>query len=139
MFNRRSSALEDSAGVEINTSPLIDIVFLLLIFFMVTSVFIEETGVDIQKPSAMSARELSQNSILLAVTAEGEVYFDNRPVAINSLRGLVARLLREKPRPVILLADEASRGGILVRVIDECKLAGAEQVSLAARPGRDAR
>ena len=117
---------------EINISPLIDIVFLLLIFFMVTSVFVEETGIEVQKPSAISAQDLEKNSILLALTADGEVWFDNRPVPMNSLRGLVARLIRERPRPVIIIADEASRSGLLVRVIDECKLAGAEQVSLAA-------
>lgn len=132
MLNRTSTQQDDSMTAEINISPLIDIVFLLLIFFMVTSVFVEETGVEVQKPSAVSAAELEQNSILLALTADGEVWFDNRVVGFNGLRGLIARLIRERPRPVIILADEESRSGLLVRVIDECKLAGAEQVSLAA-------
>lgn len=132
MLTRLSAAREDSDTAEVNISPLIDIVFLLLIFFMVTSVFVEETGVEIQKPSAISAADLDKNSILLAVTAEGEVYFDGQAIPVNSLRGVVARLLRERVRPVILLADEDSRSGLLVRVIDECKLAGAEQVSVAA-------
>lgn len=123
-------------AAEINISPLIDIVFLLLIFFMVTSVFVEETGVEIQRPTAIHAQDLERNSILLAVTAEGEVYFDGRPVPIQQVRGLVARLLREQTRPVIIMADEESRSGRLVRVIDECKRAGAEQVSLAAERGR---
>ncbi|HMP74414.1 MAG TPA: biopolymer transporter ExbD [Kiritimatiellia bacterium] len=133
MLGRSRSDVEEVAA-EVNLSPLIDIVFLLLIFFMVTSVFIEETGVEIQTPSAMSAKDLEKNSILLAVTAEGEIFFDGQAIALNRLRGVVARLQRERPRPVILLADEESRTGWLVRVIDECKLAGAEQVSVAARP-----
>ena len=132
MLNRAGSLRDEEMTAEINISPLIDIVFLLLIFFMVTSVFVEETGIEIQKPSAMSAQDLEKNSILLAVTAEGEVYFDGQPVPINGLRALVARLIRERERPVIILADEDSRSGRLVRVIDECKLGGAAQVSLAA-------
>lgn len=133
MLNRQTNFDNETMTAEINTSPLIDIVFLLLIFFMVTSVFVEETGIEVQKPSAISAQDLEKNSILLAITAEGEIYFDNQPVSLNNLRGLVARLLRESPRPIILLADEDGRSGMLVRVIDECKLAGAEQVSLAAK------
>ncbi len=132
MLDRTSIRAEEETTADINISPLIDIVFLLLIFFMVTSVFIEETGVDVQKPSAISAQDLEKNSILLAVTAEGEVFFDGQPVPLNSLRGLIARLLRERERPVIILADEEGRTGVLVRVIDECTLAGAAQVSLAA-------
>lgn len=136
MLNRAGSLRDEELTAEINISPLIDIVFLLLIFFMVTSVFVEETGIEIQKPSAISARDLEKNSILLAVTVEGEIYFDGQPIPLNSLRPLVTRLLRERERPVIILADEESRSGQLVRVIDECKLGGAAQVSLAAGAGR---
>lgn len=132
MRNRSANVQDEPMAAEINISPLIDIVFLLLIFFMVTSVFVEETGIEVQKPSAISAQDLEKNSILLAITPDGEVYFDSQVIAVNSLRGLIARLLRDRPRPVIIIADEESRSGMLVRVIDECKLAGAEQVSLAA-------
>ncbi len=128
----RLHRIEESNTAEINISPLIDIVFLLLIFFMVTSVFVEETGIEIQKPTAMSATDLEKNSILLAITPEGDVVFDGEVVVINQLRGLVSSLLRERERPVIILADEDSRTGLLVQVLDECKLAGASQVSLAA-------
>lgn len=130
MLNRVQHGGDEAT--EINVSPLIDIVFLLLIFFMVTSVFVEETGIEIQKPSAISAQDLEKNSILLALTPEGDVYFDGQAVPLNQLRGVIARLLRDRERPVIILADEASRSGMLVRVIDECKLAGAHHVSLAA-------
>jgi len=117
---------------EINISPLVDMVFLLLIFFIVTTVFIEETGVEVQKPKAASAQNLEKKSILLALTAEGRVVYGGREVRLSGLRGLVSRLLREQEMPVIILADEASRTGALVDVIDECKLAGAKQVSIAA-------
>jgi biopolymer transport protein ExbD len=118
---------------EINLSPLIDMTFLLLIFFMVTTVFVEETGVDVQKPRASSARRLEKNSILIAVTADGQVVHGGRPIGVNGVRGVVHRLLQNREMPVILLADEVSHTGLVVQVIDQCKLAGAVQVSIAAR------
>lgn len=127
-------ALSDQAerGVDINLSPLIDCVFLLLIFFIVTTVFVEETGVEIQKPQAASAQDLDKHSILIALTADGKVVFGGREIGINGVRGVVARQLREKESPVIILADGDARTSPLVDVIDECKLAGARQVSIAA-------
>ncbi len=118
---------------EINISPLVDMVFLLLIFFIVTTVFVEETGVEVQKPKAASAQSLEKKSILLALTADGRIVYGGREVRLSGLRGLISRLLREQEMPVIILADEQSRSGVLVDVIDECKLAGAKQVSIAAQ------
>ena len=120
-------------GVDINLSPLIDCVFLLLIFFIVTTVFVEETGVEVQKPKAATAEQLKKNSLLIALTSDGQVIYGGRQISLNSVRGLVAQQLREKEVPVILIADESSKSGRLVELIDECKLAGAKQVSVAAQ------
>jgi len=125
----------EAASADINLSPLIDMTFLLLIFFMVTTVFVQETGVDVQKPKAASAEQLEKNSILLAVTRDGKVVYGGREVPVNSIRGLVARLLRVTQMPVIVVADEVSATGVVVQVIDQCKLAGAAQVSIAATAG----
>ena len=132
MMQHRYGERTSSENPEINISPLVDMVFLLLIFFIVTTVFIEETGVDVRKPKATSAQNLEKKSILLALTSEGRIVYGGREVRLSGLRGLVSRLLREQEMPVIILADEASRTGILVDVIDECKLAGAKLVSIAA-------
>ena len=132
MFERLSTQHE-SQEARVDISPLIDVVFLLLIFFMVTAVFVEETGVDIDKPAAVSAHDLERHSIFLAITEHNDVVFDRRPIALDQLRGLIARLLRERERPIVLLADERSRSGLLVQVIDACKLAGAEKISVATR------
>ena len=125
-----------SERVEINISPLIDMVFLLLIFFVVTTAFIEETGVEVKKPTAASAKVLEKESILLTVTQEGKIYYGGREIGLNGVRGLISRLLKEEQRPVIIIADENSRTGIVVDVIDECKLAGAKNVSIAAQRER---
>lgn len=123
--------MDDS--VDINMSPLIDCVFLLLIFFIVTTVFVEETGVEVQRPQAASSQDLEKQSILIAITEGGEVFFGGREIGVAGVRGVVARQLREASSPVIILSDENSRTGALVEVIDECKLAGATQISIAAQ------
>ena len=124
---------ENVEPAEINMAPLIDMVFLLLIFFMVTSVFVQETGVEVQRPRAASARDLQRHRILIAVTDQGRILYGGREIGINGVRGLVARLLQSGDLPVIVVADETSQTGAVVSVIDECKLAGAKTVSLAAR------
>ena len=119
-------------GVEVNMSPLIDCVFLLLIFFIVTTVFVEETGVEVDKPMAASAVDLEKQSVMIAITAAGELRFGGREIPLQSLRGLVKRQLKSPETPVILLADGAVPTRLLVEVMDECKLAGAANVSVAA-------
>ncbi len=125
---------ENGTGkVEVNMSPLIDCVFLLLIFFIVTTVFVEETGVEVKKPQAASAQDLEKNSLMFALTADGHIVHGGRQVSLNSVRGIVARQMREKDLPVILMADTATRTGVLVDLIDECKLGGAQHISIAAQ------
>jgi biopolymer transport protein ExbD len=120
-------------GVDINMSPLIDVVFLLLIFFVVTTVFVEETGIDVQKPSAASARELDKKSILIALAQNGDIVYGGRAITLNAVRGIVAQQLQGSQIPVIILGDTKAQMGVLVDLIDECKLAGAKQVSIAAQ------
>ena len=127
---------QGAGAVEVNMSPLIDCVFLLLIFFIVTTVFVEETGVEVQRPQAAAARDLEKESLLIALTAEGEIVYGGERIGLNSVRGLVARQMREKQVPVILMADVSSRTGKLVDLIDECKLGGAVDINLAARRER---
>ena len=124
--------LGNSQSADINMSPLVDMVFLLLIFFMVTTVFVRETGVEVTKPTAATAEELDRRCILIAVTPEGKIVHGGAEIGINRVRGIVSRLLAGRNMPVIILADEGSRTGIVVRVIDQCKLAGADRVSIAA-------
>ena len=132
-MKRVQLAMDHDKGVEINMAPLIDCVFLLLIFFIVTTVFVEETGVEVQKPQAASAEQLEKTSLQLALSADGRIYYAGREISLQAVRGVVSRQLREKEVPVILLVDGDARTLPLVDLIDECKLAGAKQVSLAAQ------
>ena len=128
----RRGMTEGEEVSEINMSPLIDMVFILLIFFIVTTTFVEETGVEVDKPSAASAAALDKNSILLAITAEGQVVYGGQEVGIGGVRALVKRLVEQEPMPVIIQVDRAANADMVLRVIDESKLGGAKNVSLAA-------
>ncbi len=131
-MKRVTLAAETEGGIEVNMSPLIDCVFLLLIFFIVTTVFVEETGVEVERPQAVSASMLDRQSMMIALTPAGDIVYGGRTIGLNSVRGLVAQQLREREVPVIILADRDSRTGDLVELMDECKLGGARNVSVAA-------
>jgi len=120
---------------DINVSPLIDMVFILLIFFIVTTTFVEETGVEVDKPQAASAANLDKNSILLAITAQGQVVYGGQEIGVNGVRPLVKRMTDQEPVPVIIEVDKNATAGVVVRVIDEAKLGGAKNVSLASKQG----
>jgi len=123
----------DNDEAEINLTPLIDIVFILLIFFLVTTTFIRDAGVDIQRPAARSAEPAPTNALILAIRADGELWIDRHPVDIRSLRAEIERLGSDKPGiAVIVQADRAANVGLLVRVMDQIRQAGITDISVAA-------
>jgi biopolymer transport protein ExbD len=120
-------------GFELNVVPLIDVVFVLLIFTILTSSLTKETGVTVDKPQAQSAGELNRQSILVAITREGTVHVNERQVDMESLQDVLRRMLAENALgEVVLIADRESNTGILVAVMDACNLAGAKKISVAA-------
>jgi biopolymer transport protein ExbD len=127
---RRTLAEPDEA-IELNLIPLIDIIMFLLIFFISTTSFIEEPGVQVDKPQAASARQLEKNSIIFAVTPDGKVAYGGKEIGLGGVRATVKRLCGKEPLPVVIQADENARSGMLIRVIDEAKMGGAKDVSLA--------
>lgn len=122
---------ELSDSVEINLSPLIDMMFLLLIFFIVTTAFIEDAGIEIEKPKAQTSRPLRTKSITITVTKDGKIYHGKREINFNDIRGVINRFLINENIPVIILADKNSKSGDLIKVLDECKIAGAKEVNVA--------
>ncbi len=136
-MKRRGYNLREERPVDINLSPLIDVVFLLLIFFLVTAVFVQETGVDIETPRALSARDADRLSLQIALTRDGRIVSAGRDIPMNSVRALVRQRMRTRPVPVLIQADADARTGLLVELYDECKRGGAEQVLISA--SREAR
>ena len=124
---------DDSTEATVDISPLIDCVFILLIFFIVTTTFVDETGVEVDKPQAASSVQLEKTSIMIAITANGEIVYGGNEIGISGIRSLVKRMMQKEEVPVIIQADESVTSGLLVRVIDEAKLAGAMKVSIATR------
>jgi len=130
----RQMTADDGNESGIDISPLMDCVFILLIFFIVTTTFVEETGVEVEKPQAASASRLEKTSILIALTEKGEVVYGGREIGFSGIQPLVKRMLQKEDIPVIIQADTATPSGMLVRVIDEAEMAGDDvKVSVATR------
>lgn len=125
----------DSAATALNITPLIDMVFILLIFFAVNASFVKEAGVEIERPSARTAVTQQQANIMIAVTENGEVWVDRQRIDPRSVRGHVERLHAENPEgAVVILADDKSQTGLVIEVLDQARLAGVENVAVAATP-----
>ncbi|MFO1487241.1 MAG: biopolymer transporter ExbD [Verrucomicrobiota bacterium] len=123
---------EPEEAIELNLIPLIDIIMFLLIFFISTTSFIEEPGVQVEKPRAATARETDKNSIIFAITAEGKVAYGGKEIGLGGVRPTVTRLSpKGRELPVVIQADDKARSGTVISVIDEAKLGGAKDVSLA--------
>ena len=121
------------SGVNVDIAPLMDMVFILLIFFIVTSTFTRETGVEVEKPKAKSSTELNKKSIMIAVSREGSIHVNERQVAYASLQEILKQMLVKNPdREVVLIADKNSVTGKVVQVMDACNLAGVKKISIAA-------
>ncbi len=126
---------KDSGQAALNITPMIDMVFILLIFFAVNASFVKEAGVEIERPSARTAEVQSKANIMIAVTEGGEVWVDRQRVDPRSVRGHVERLHAENPEgAVVILADDDSQTGLVIEVLDQARLAGVEQVAVAATP-----
>lgn len=134
MINVRKTLRGGTDRVDINMGPLVDMVFLLLIFFVVTTSFVKEAGIDVSRSTAATAEIKERGTIMIGVSPEGDVFFDGKKVDVRSVRGLVERALAEDPEGgVVVVADKASETGAVVGVMDQCRLAGAKNVSLAAK------
>ncbi len=121
------------SAASIDISPMMDMVFILLIFFIVTSTFTKETGVEVTKPQAQSASEVQKENIMIAITREGTIHVNERQVDQGGLQDLLKQMLAQNPdREVVLVADKDSNTGLMVQVLDAANLAGSKKVSIAA-------
>ena len=130
-FTENSESEEVDADIDM--SPLIDCVFILLIFFIVTTVFVTETEVETDRSLVLSAERLERNSVLIAITMEDEVIFGGRDIGVAGVQPLIKRMLKDEDLPVILLPDAGAKGSTVIRVQNEAKLGGATKVHWAAR------
>jgi biopolymer transport protein ExbD len=122
-----------SDEAEVDLTPMLDVVFIMLIFFIVTASFVKEAGIDVTRPDAATAERKERGNILVAISATGEIWIDRRRVDPRAVRANIERLHAENPQgAVVIQADVDSTNGMLVQVMDAARLAGVESVSIAA-------
>lgn len=131
MKKRYSSENHDEAAIDM--TPMLDIVFIMLIFFIVTTSFVKEAGIEVNRPSANTAQTVQSGNIMIAVGAAGDIWIDKRRVEVDAVRANVERLRAESPEGAIVIqADELANAGVVVKVMDQVRMAGVENISIAA-------
>ena len=130
---RKKGFLVEEEENEINLTPMLDVVFIMLIFFIVTATFIKEAGIQVERPDAVTADSQDDASILIAISANDEIWIDREERDPRVLRSVIQRLHAENPEgAVVIQADRDARTGVLVQVIDQSRQAGVSDVSIAA-------
>ncbi len=127
-----SSAEESEASVDI--TPMLDVVFIMLIFFIVTATFVKESGIDVNRPKAQTAVVKEKANILVAIDAHNKIWVNRREVDVRSVRANIERLHAENPKgTVVIQADQDSTNEMLVQVMDASRMAGVYEIALATQ------
>lgn len=125
--------MEESTGIDL--APMLDFVLNLLIFFIITTSFVKESGIQVTRPQALTAEHKDSGNILIAIRPNGDIWMDKRRMGIGEIRGAIERLHIERPDDtVVIIADKESQTGVLTKVMDQVKLGGIGDVSIAAAP-----
>lgn len=130
---RRHATQQHSDETGIDLAPMLDFVLNLLIFFIITAVFVKEVGLTVSRPNAAAAEKKEAGNILIAIRPDGEVVIDRRVVDLRAVRANIERLHAQRPEDaVVVIADKGAHSGVLVQVIDQVRLGGVQNVSIAA-------
>ncbi|HXV14236.1 MAG TPA: biopolymer transporter ExbD [Candidatus Krumholzibacteria bacterium] len=133
MINVRKT-IRGHEQIHIDVINLVDVMMVLLIFFVATTSFVKETGIDVQRSTAATAEVKDQGNVTIGLSADGSIFMEGKRVDIRRVRGLVERALAEDPKTgVVVIADRDSKTSDVVALMDQCRMAGARNVSLAAR------
>jgi len=127
------SQFDDEDDGEVNLTPMLDVVFIMLIFFIVTASFVKESGIDVTRPNAATAERKEKGNILIAISENNQIWIDRRQVDPRALRANIERMHAENPNgAVVIQADVESKNGLLVQVMDAARQVGVKSVSIAA-------
>ena len=130
-MRKKSSSMEEEEN-EINLTPMLDVVFIMLIFFIVTATFIKEAGIQVERPDTVTADSQDDASILIAISPNDEIWIDRQKRDPRAVRSLLERLHAENPKgSIVIQADEESTHATLVVVMEAAKGAGVKNVSIA--------
>jgi biopolymer transport protein ExbD len=134
MQSRRHES-DESEETGIDLAPMLDFVMNLLIFFIITTSFVKEAGIVVNKQEALTAESKESGNILIAIRPNGDIWMDKRRVDIREVRPSIERLHVERPEDtVVIIADKESNMGTLTAVMDQVKLGGVSEVSIATAP-----
>ena len=134
MARRRASKSGEEEAIQL--TPMLDVVFIMLIFFIVTATFVKESGINVTRPVAETAERKVRASILIAISKSNEIWISKKRIDIRSVRSAVEQLLAENPKgSVVIQADRKSRNGLFVKVMDQARAAGAQEIAIAATEG----
>ena len=123
---------EEESGIDM--TPMLDVVFIMLIFFIVTASFVKESGIDVNRPEAATAVKKDRASILIAINEKGEIWINKRRIDVRAVQANVERLHAENPQgTVVIQADKKSTTDVLIKVMDGARAAGVFDVSIAAQ------
>jgi biopolymer transport protein ExbD len=129
----RGKRRREQAQSEVNMTPMLDVVFIMLIFFIVTASFVKEAGVDVTRQAAMTAVAKDKGNILIAITENGQIWIDRHQVEPRSLRAIIERLHGENPQgSIVIQADKRSQNHLLIAVMDAAKAAKVNKIAIAA-------
>jgi biopolymer transport protein ExbD len=128
---RRHARTEEA---EINITPMLDIVFIMLIFFIVTSTFVKEPGVEINRPEAVTAKERKLASIIVAISEDDEIWINKERVELQAVKAIVEQLRRENPKgTAVVQADAKSKTRLLIEVVTQIRATGVEDVAVSTQ------
>ena len=134
MRSQRHSGGEAGEDHGIDLAPMLDFVMNLLIFFIITTSFVREPGISVNKQAAATASARESGNILIAIRANDEIWMDRRQVDLREVRPIIERIHVERPEDtVIVIADKASKAGLLAQVMDEVTLGGIKEVAIGAQ------
>jgi biopolymer transport protein ExbD len=133
MPKKRSLGQVEEEENEINLTPMLDVVFIMLIFFIVTATFIKEAGIQVERPDTVTAESQDDAAILIAISANDEIWIDRQERDPRSIRTIIERLHAENPKgSIVIQADEDSTNEMLVVVMEAAKAAGVTNVAIAS-------
>ncbi len=128
----RGKRVATGEEAEIDLTPMLDIVFIMLIFFIVTSTFIKEPGVDIERPDAETTEKVKTVAVLIAITSDNRIFIDKKEIDLRAVRGSVERMLAENPNGAIVIqADKDSEAGVMMKVMEGVRDAGASATKIS--------
>lgn len=129
---RRHRREEEDAAIDM--TPMLDIVFIMLIFFIVTTSFVKEAGIEVNKPEASQAESKPKANIFVAINDNGDIWMDKRMVDVERVQANLEKMLAEQATDtVIVQADEEAKHGKVMKVMDQIKAAGIDKIVVAGK------